>query len=71
MKRDFLSMYKKDIQNECWKLILYDLEREIAYIKTINNYQDFDGEWKQCIWVEHLERQLNEHLIKKYKEKLK
>jgi len=43
-----------------------DLYKEIDYLKTINNYQDFAGELKQCIWIEHLEKQLKKGLIKKY-----
>ena len=47
------------------KDVVADLNRTIEYIKTINNYQNFVGELKQCIWIEHLENIFKE-LIEKY-----
>jgi len=61
----------RNLKKELIAEFIDDIKREIEYIKTINNFQDFDGELKQCIWVEHLESQLNKHIIEKWEARTK
>ena len=63
-----VGKHKKEKQ-ELISAFLADWKKEIEYIKTINNYQDFAGELKQCMWVEKLEEQINNHIIEKWEAK--
>lgn len=66
--QDKIIKLRKEKQ-ELIEEFIKDIKREIRYIKTINNYQDFAGELKQCIWVEKLEEQLNRNIIEKWEKR--